>query len=176
MSRAIVGDCNLKDNGVADFRRAVAAGQCLHGHQIGSAVYSDGFFQIIANSTRVRLIASCRSRYVLNRVAAFANVNGSLQKNRGARAISERSNGPQSCRCVVDSLRNIAAGESDSCRKRIGKRNVGSLSRTVVGNFDFENNRVAFVRRAVAAGKRLDRDEIRVTVDRDRFFKIIANG
>ena len=47
---------------------------------------------------------------------------------------------------------------------------------TGVGDFDFEDHRVAFGRRAVATAKCLDGDKISIAIDVDGLFKVIAGG
>ena len=50
------------------------------------------------------------------------------------------------------------------------------MSGTIVGNFDQESHRVAFVGSAVATGKRLDCYQVRDVFATDGFREIIAGG
>ena len=79
MSRAVVGDFDLEDHGVAFGRSAVATGKCLDGDQIGFVIHDNGFVQVIAGGAWVRLIAHRRGGDIGDRVSALADINGAFE-------------------------------------------------------------------------------------------------
>ena len=75
-------------------------------------------------------------------------------------------------------MRNSAIGARgcQTRRQKVCQRNVGGLSRTIVGDFDLESHRVAFGRCTVAAGQRFNRDQIRVIIDNNGLTKVVTGG
>ena len=107
----------------------------------------DRFVQVVARGRRIILIvcrgSGCR---VGDRVAALTCIDGSGQSDRRSFAIVECTDGPKSRPRVVVSLGDGEAGQRDSCRHLIDKRNVRRLSGSVVDDLNLEGDLFAFVR------------------------------
>ena len=120
------------------------------------------------------MVASCGGSDVGDCVTRLASVNGSRQCYCRGRSHVERSNIPNSI--GVGSLGCRVASQSESSWKRIGQRNVGRLSRAIVGDFNLEDDGVAFGWSAISAGQCFDGDQVSRVVNDNRFVQVIADG
>ena len=153
LSRSVVGDFDFKDNGVAFRWGIVTAAQCLDCHQIGLGVDINRLFKLITYRAWIRLIADRCSRDIGDAIASLAHINGSFKQQRCRVSHRECANGEQAGGRVVRSLSEGTGNKRDACRQRVGQRNIGGLGGALIGDFDFEDHRVAFSRSAVAAGQ-----------------------
>ena len=109
------------------------------------------------------MVARCRGGDVGDCVATLAGVNGTRQGDCCSHSHVERSNIPNSS--GVGALGCRVASQRESGWNRICKRNVGRLSGAIVGDFNLEDDRVAYFWSAISAGQCFHSDQISGVVD-----------
>ena len=121
MGRAVVGDFDLEDHGVAFGRSAVATGKCLDGDQIGFVIHNNGFVQVIANGVWIRLVARCRAGNVGESVSALANIHCALECQRCRVTRVQNSDGVDSGGRVIGTLCDGTGNKRQTGRQRVGQ-------------------------------------------------------
>ena len=172
--RTIVGDRDVESNCIAFGRSTGTAGQSLHGDQVGLFININGLNKVITDGAWVWLVASCCGDDVGDHHARRAGVNSGGNRDDGSFAAIECADGPETGHRIIRTTYAGVAHVRQASWQRIGQRDVGRLSGTVVGDFDLESHRVANRWRTVAACECLDCDEVCRVVDNDGFVEVIA--
>ena len=122
------------------------------------------------------MVATRRRGDIRQCVSTLTNIDRSLESQRGHATVGQRSDRPDAGGRIVSSLsrRSVVRCWSQSGWQEVGERHVGGLSSTIVRYRHRERYRIAFEWCVVTTRQCLGRHKIRIAVDDDRFFEIVA--